>query len=107
MTYYALDEDVLSMLLAVFNDTNTVSINSHTLQFYRMDKILQGKDTAVFDFDGTLSDTLTCNYQLDNQLLGRYGASLTEYDYHALGGLTFINLFKEYQRRFSLPVTAE
>ena len=72
-----------------------------------MDKILQGKDTAVFDFDGTLSDTLTCNYQLDNQLLGRYGASLTEYDYHALGGLTFINLFKEYPRRFSLPVTAE
>lgn len=41
------------------------------------------------------------------QLLARYGASMSEYDYYALGGLTFINLYREYQRRFSLPVSAE
>ena len=72
-----------------------------------MTEILRGKNTAVFDFDGTLSDTLKCNYELDCQLLAKYGASITEYDYHAMGGLTFVNLCKELQRRFSLPVTAE
>lgn len=72
-----------------------------------MSKVLRGKDTAIFDFDGTLSDTLGCNYQLDTQLLSKYGASITEYDYHALGGLTFTSLCAEFQKRFSLPVTAE
>lgn len=61
-----------------------------------MSKVLREKDTAIFDFDGTLSDTLGCNYQLDTQLLSKYGASITEYDYHALGGLTFTSLCAEF-----------
>ncbi|CAL6018493.1 Beta-phosphoglucomutase [Hexamita inflata] len=62
------------------------------------------KSCVIFDFDGTLADTLSENYTLDNEILSKFNKSLTWDEYHELGGLTYNDLYKEFVHRFQLNV---
>lgn len=69
--------------------------------------MLENFDAVIFDFDGTLVDSMWMWRQIDIEFLGERGIALPEDLQERIEGMSFNETAKEFQKIFSLKETVE
>lgn len=57
-------------------------------------KSVQDKSCFIFDFDGTLADTLDVYYSTDMEILAPFGVHIEEFEYKSLAGFNALDYCK-------------
>ncbi len=73
----------------------------------QVDGMLKGKDTIIFDLDGTLVDSMSVWGEVDIEFLGKRGFSVPTDLQPAVEGMSFADVAVYFKDRFSLPDSVE
>lgn len=57
-------------------------------------KGIQDRSCFIFDFDGTLADTLDVYYSTDMEILAKFGVHIERFEYMSLAGFNALEFCK-------------
>lgn len=72
-----------------------------------MIKMLENIDCVIFDFDGTLADSMWMWTAIDVEYLGRFGKELPSLLQDEISGMSFVETAHYIKRRMDIPDTEE